>query len=278
MLHGRKTDKEGTMSGNEPNSRTRARRYFLGLAGAAAAMFPLVVEAKGKKWRKQDGKPKGKSEGNPMCFLRGTSIKSPTGEVCIEDLRPGDLVETVRGEAKAIKWIGHSVYKRGGQAWNNSVTPIRVARRALDERTPHKDLYLSPGHALFIDGVLIRAKELVNGISIAPVVPTDRETIEYFHIILDSHDVILAEGAPAETFQLQERNHEDFTNFADFARLYPFASHTAMTPCAPIVSLASGREHLKALLPSPVRRAFQMREPVRDTFERIATRAAHLVS
>ena len=104
------------------------------------------------------------------------------------------------------------------------MTPIRVARHALDERTPHSDLYLSPGHALFIDGVLIRAKELVNGISIVPVLPKDRETIEYFHIVLDSHDVILAEGAPAETFLLQERNHEDFTNFAEFARLYPFAS------------------------------------------------------
>ncbi len=277
MLHGRKTDKEGTMSGNEPNPRNRARRYFLGLAGAAAAMFPLVVEAKGKKWWKQDGKPKDKSEGNPMCFLRGTCIKTPTDEVCIEDLLPGDLVETVRGEAREIKWIGHSVYKRSCQAWD-SVTPIRVARHALRERTPHRDLYLSPGHALFIDGVLIRAKDLVNGISIAPVFPTDTETIEYFHIILDSHDVILAEGAPAETFQLQERNHEDFSNFADFARLYPFASHTAMAPCAPIVSLDSGREHLKALLPSPLRRAFQMREPVRDTFERIATRAGQLVS
>ncbi|WP_349438068.1 Hint domain-containing protein [Pararhizobium sp. A13] len=246
-------------------------------------MFPLVAQAKGKKWWKHDGKPggnsggHGQSGGSPMCFLRGTSIKTPTGEVCIEDLRPGDLVETVRGEARAVKWIGHSVYKRGGQAWN-SVIPIRVAQHALDERTPHRDLYISPGHALFIGGVLIRAKDLVNGISIAHVLPADTETIEYFHIVLDSHDVILAEGAPAETFLLQDRNHEDFTNFAEFARLYPFASHTAMTPCAPIVSLDSGREHLKALLPSPLRRAFQMREPVRDTFERIATRAGQLVS
>lgn len=259
------------MSGNEPNRPNSARRNFLGLAGAAAAMFPLVAQAKGKKWWKRDSKPKGKSEGNPMCFLRGTSIKTPTGEACIEGLRPGDLVETVRGEARAVKWIGHGVYKR------NSVIPIRVARHALDERTPRRDLYLSPGHALFIDGVLIRAKDLVNGVSITSVLPADRDAIEYFHIVLDTHDVIFAEGAAAETFLLQERNHEDFMNFAEFASLYPFASHTAMTPCAPIVSPDSGREHLKALLPSPVRRALQMREPVRDTFERIATRAGQLV-
>ncbi len=211
-----------------------------------------------------------------MCFMRGTSLKTPTGEICIEDLHAGDLVETVRGETRAIKWIGHRVYHPSGQSWN-SVIPIRVARHALDDRTPHRDLYLSPGHALLIDGVLIRAKDLVNGISITPVVPADREAIEYFHIVLDTHDVILAEGAPAETFLLQTRNHEDFTNFAEFARLYPFASHTDMTPCAPIASLVSGREHLKALLPPPVRRALQIREPVRDIFERIATRAGQLV-
>ncbi|MEK1929742.1 MAG: Hint domain-containing protein [Pararhizobium sp.] len=134
---------------------------------------------------------------------------------------------------------------------------------------------ISPGHALFIDGVLIRVKDLVNGISIAPALPANRETIEYFHIVLDTREVILAEGIPAETFLLDLNNREDFANFVDFARHYPGAGWTVMTPFAPIVSLDSGREHLRALLPRGVRRALQMREPVHGVHERIASRARH---
>jgi len=284
------------MSDNEPNRpHNSARRHFLGLAAAtsarlaamgmlASAIFPpSMALAKGKKWWKHDGKPggnsggHGQSGGSPMCFLRGTSIMTSTGEVCIEDLQIGDLVETVRGEAMAVKWIGRRVFKHSGPAWSNSVMPIRVARHALDDRTPHRDLYLSPGHALFIDGVLIRAKELVNGISIAPGLPADRETIEYFHIVLDSHDVVLAEGAPAESFLLQMRNYEDFTNFGEFARLYPDAANSAMTPYAPIVSLSSGREHMKALLHLWTDVVYPRRAPAYNAYERIAARAGKLI-
>lgn len=284
------------MSGNEPNIQlNRARRHFLGLAAAtgakvaamgtlaAAAIFPSSTAAGGRKWWKHDGKPGGKpggqpggngqSGGSPMCFLRGTAIMTPTGEVCIEDLQIGDCVETVRGQALAIKWIGRHLYKRSGSSWNDSVVPIRISRHALDHQTPRRDLYLSAGHALFIDGVLIRVKDLVNGISIAPALPANRETLEYFHIVLDTHDVVLAEGVAAETFLLQSHNYEDFTNFVEFARLYPADQNAAMTPFAPIVGLDSGREHLKALLPQGVRRAFQMRELIHDIYERIATRA-----
>ncbi|CAN7630081.1 Hint domain-containing protein [Pararhizobium sp. LjRoot255] len=288
------------MPGNEPNMQlNRARRHSLGLAAAtsariaamgtlaAAAMFPSSTEARGRKWWKHDGKPhsqpggkshgqsggNGQSGGSPMCFLRGTAILTPTGEVCIEDLQIGDRVETVRGEALAVKWIGRHLYKRSGSSWNDSVVPIRISRHALDHQTPHRDLYLSAGHALFIDGVLIRVKDLVNGISIAPALPENQEMIEYFHIVLDTHEVVLAEGLAAETFLLQSYNHEDFTNFVEFVRLYPADQTTVMTPFAPIVGLDSGREHLKALLPQGVRRAFQMRELIHDIYERIATRA-----
>ncbi len=270
------------MSGNEPNVQLNgARRHFLGLAAAtgariaamgtlAAAMFPSsMAQAKGRKWWKKDGKP----GGGPMCFLRGTAVMTPTGEVCIEDLQIGDLIETVRGEAMAAKWIGRRLYKRSGPSWNDSVVPIRISRHALDHQTPHRDLYLSAGHALFIDGVLVRVKDLINGISIATALPANREMIEYFHIVLDTHEVILAEGVPAETFLVESNNFEDFTNFVEFARLYPGPAHRAMKPFAPIVSLDSGREHLKALLPLGVRRTFQMRELIHGVYERIATRA-----
>ena len=266
-------------------SLNRARRHFLGVVlstGALAVAIPsLPARAMGRKWwRKPHGKddhghgPKGNGDN---CFLRGTSIRTPTGEARIEDLEIGDLVQTVRGEAHAVKWIGRRVYKKAGASWNDSVMPIRISRQALDRHTPHRDLYLSPNHALFVDGVLIRVKELVNGISIAPALPAQRDVIEYFQIVLDTHEVILAEGAPAETFLLRASNHENFTNFAEYERLYPAGSRPAMTPFAPIVGYEGGREHLKALLCLGLPR-FVLRDPVQDAYEKIAARAGQLVS
>jgi hypothetical protein len=296
------------MSGKDPNMQhSRARRHFLGLATATTARIALIAaalssssiaHAKGKAWWKTGGSSPGQGQGQPgghgqaggqsggqsggqgqsgggaMCFLRGTSIMTPTGEVFIEDLQIGDRVETVSGKSRAVKWIGRQAYKRSGSSWKDGVVPIRISEHALGHKTPHWDLYLSPGHALFIDGVLIRVKDLVNGTSIAPA--PHRETIEYFQIVLDSHDVILAEGVPAETFLLASNNIEGFANFAEFDRLYPGDRHRSMTPYAPIIGM-SGREHLKALLPRRVHRAFRMREPVCEVNERIAARAGQLI-
>jgi hypothetical protein len=270
----------------------RARRHFLGVIlsasaraaaiGAVATIDSLPAQAKGDRWGGEQGGNDGSGRGpkgrGDNCFLRGTSIMTPTGEARIEYLQIGDLVETVRGEARAVKWIGRQLYKKSAPSWPGSVMPIRISRHALDQQTPHKDLYLSPNHALLIDGVLIRVKDLVNGISIAPALPADREMIEYFHIVLDSHEVILAEGAPAETFLVRASNHENFTNFPEYRRRYPAEPPLAMTPFAPIVGYEGGREHLKALLRLGVPRFVQMRDPVQEAYERIAARAEQRVS
>jgi hypothetical protein len=275
---------------------SRARRHFLGLtfaigarvaAASAAAMIipssPAQAKDKGGKHGGGNGNsgrgPKGGGGGGNNCFLRGTSIMTPAGETPIEELGIGDLVETVRGETLAIKWIGRRLYKKSGPSWPESVMPIRVSRQALDQRTPHKDLYLSPDHALFIDGVLIRVKELVNGISIVPALPAEQENIEYFQIVLDTHEVILAEGAPAETFLFRANNHENFSNFAEYDRLYPAdGPRPAMTPFAPVVGYEGGRQHLKALVLLGVSPFIQWRDPVRDIYEKIAVRAEQPVS
>jgi hypothetical protein len=264
----------------------RARRHFLGVVAAMTATAGTIAsspaQAMGKKWwRKHGGNDdhgRGPGFNGQNCFLRGTSIMTPTGEVRIEDLQIGDLVETVRGKAVAVKWIGHQRYKKSGPSWHDSVMPIRVSRHALDERTPYTDLYLSPNHALFIDGVLIRVKDLVNGISIAPAIPAGQETIEYYHIVLDTHEVILAEGVPAETLLLRASNYESFTNFVEYKRLYPAEPPLAMTPFAPIVGYEGGREHLKALLRLGASPFVQMRDPIQEAYERIAARAEQLVS
>jgi Hint domain len=103
-----------------------------------------------------------------------------------------------------------------------------------------KDGYFSPGHALFINGFLIPVKDLVNGTSVVPAMPTDMETIEYFQIVFDTHEVIWAEGVPAETFAANDKTaYEVFTNFVEYERLYPADSY-AIAPLSPI-SVQSGR-------------------------------------
>jgi hypothetical protein len=256
-----------------------ARRHFLGVAAAAGARFaavtgaasailsPSVAESMGRNW----GKGGGKGKGGANCFLRGTTLATPAGEVNVEKLRVGDLIKTVSGEAMPIRWIGRRSYNPTGKRTPGGVMPIRIQRHALDGRTPHSDLYLSPGHALFIDGVLIRVMDLVNGTSIVPALPEAIDNIEYFHILLDCHEVVLAHGAPVETLLLDRQNHEHFANFAELRLLYPGTLDTPMKPVAPIVGYG-GRKHLKALLRiagSLVRRD----ELVFDDYEKIAARA-----
>jgi len=259
----------------------RARRHFLGLSVAtsarlvaigslAATLLPSAAQALGTKWWKKGGG--GGGEGGGLCFLAGTSIKTVTGAVRVENLRIGDLVETVDGEAKPVKWIGYHSFKRSGRYWSKSAVPVRIARHALDEKSPHRDLYVSRGHALYIDGVLIQAADLVNGTSITQAAPEDVETLDYFHIAFEAHEGIFAEGVAAESLLLKDGNHEIFANFAEYARLYPDDPQPAMIPFAPTISYG-GREHLKALIRLAAPRFAPTCKPARRLYERIADRA-----
>jgi autotransporter passenger strand-loop-strand repeat protein len=164
------------------------------------------------------------------CFLRGTLILTGHGQVAVEDLAIGDRVVSLAGSLRAIKWIGRRAYDGMFAANNRAVLPIRVAAGALAPGIPARDLLLSPEHALYLDGRLVPAGELINGTTIARVESADR--MEYFHIELDGHDVILAEGAPAETY-VDCDNRFMFQNGDEFACLYPDDTPKPWDFCAP---------------------------------------------
>ncbi len=153
-----------------------------------------------------------------ICFMPGTLIATPAGEVAVETLKPGDLVLTSAGEAKPVNWVGRqSVARRFSDPLRN--WPVRVKAGALADNVPSHDLLLSPDHALFIDGAMFQAGALVNGTSI--VRETDvPEGWTYYHIELDDHSLILAEGAPAETF-VDNVDRMGFDNWDEFEALYP---------------------------------------------------------
>jgi len=131
------------------------------------------------------------------CYVRGTMMATPAGERAIETLSVGDLVLTLSGEPLPIAWIGCRRIVCSQHPRQDRIWPIRISAGAFDDNVPHRDLWLSPDHAVFVENVLIPIKYLVNGGTIKQV--PGRE-VAYYHIELSRHDVLLANGLPAESF------------------------------------------------------------------------------
>jgi hypothetical protein len=189
----------------------------------------------------------------------------------LKNLQIGALVDTLNGPL-AVKWIGRQKFKKAASSWHWSVAPIRVACFALDDHYPTRDLYLSPKHCLFVDGALIPVEHLVNGRSVAPAKMDDSEVIEYFHIELETHEVIFAEGAPAETLQVTN-GREGFANFVEYERLYGSEERPAMKPFAPVLGYHGGRAELQGLLRLALSPIVDVRDPIQRARDRIAARA-----
>jgi len=160
------------------------------------------------------------------CFLPGTRIATPSGDVAVETLRAGDMVLTQRGDAKPITWIGHGkALATPGR--RNAATPVIVRKDALADQVPNADLRITKGHSLAIDGVLIPVEFLVNHRSI---LWDDRaREVEVYHIELAVHDVLLANGAPAESYR-DDGNRWLFQN-ANTGWHLP-----AKPPCGPVLT------------------------------------------
>jgi hypothetical protein len=167
------------------------------------------------------------------CYMPGTRIATPAGEAEIETLAIGDMVLTASGETKPIRWIGRRSYLARFIACNPDMLPVRIQAGALADGIPRRDLWVSPRHAMLIDGVLVQAGDLVNGATIAQV--DQRQDVTYLHLELDRHDVLLAEGAPSESF-LDDDSRAMFHNAAEYSALYPDDIRKPAMYCAPRIS------------------------------------------
>jgi hypothetical protein len=180
------------------------------------------------------------------CYLRGTHVLTPSGEQKIESLQIGDSVVTASGEAKPIDWIGRRILRRADLGWAEKNKPVRIASGALGPEIPHRDLFVSRGHCLFIDGVLISAADLVNGSSITLTSDVDYDEIEYLHIKLAAHDVIFAEGAASETMLLHANSSERYDNFDEYERLRGRGVPAEEVAYAPVVGTWGGRDRMRS--------------------------------
>jgi hypothetical protein len=151
------------------------------------------------------------------CFASGTHIATPTGAVAVESLKSGDLVLSAFGGAVPVVWLGHRTVQCDRHPRRQDVDPVTVSAGAFGPGLPVRDLVLSPDHSVYVDGVLIPVRYLVNGATIRQVrVPS----VTYWHVELPAHDVVLAEGLPAESY-LDTGNRGAFANGGGAVQLHP---------------------------------------------------------
>jgi len=199
-----------------------ARRHLSKMAGiglaALIAKLAMPKPARALQDNDNDFKGDGDNDADDRCFLKGTKVRTITGERAVEDLAIGDLLPTYCNGIRPIQWIHRYQLTRDdtSKPWARDALPVRVARSALAPNVPHSDLYVSQPHSLFIDGVLVRAASLVNGTTIALHGADDVNELEYYHIRLQSHDVIFAEGAPCETLTDIEESDVNFVPVLSF--------------------------------------------------------------
>jgi hypothetical protein len=150
------------------------------------------------------------------CFAAGTRILTNDGDRPVESLLAGQFVATLRGPRK-IKWIGWRRLNLTAHPIPAAVAPICIRRGALGQATPNRDLYLSPDHALYLNNVLIPAKTLLNGVTIFQ---TNQREVTYYHVELDQHGILFAEGVACETY-LDTGNRNAFENGGAVITLHP---------------------------------------------------------
>jgi len=131
------------------------------------------------------------------CYARGTLISTTRGEVAVEKLRVGDMLHTANGGSSAVVWLGHRHVDCNRQLNKEEAYPIRVSKDAFGPGLPKRDLWLSPKHAVFVNEALVPIQCLINGTTITQDI---KPRVSYYHIELTEHNVIFAEGMPAESF------------------------------------------------------------------------------
>lgn len=202
--------------------------------------------------------PGGPTTTEVICLLEGTLILTPDGEQPIESLHPGDRVVDAEGRVHTVRWIGRQLISRQFSAPERAI-PIRIRKDALADGVPSRDLLVSQRHAIHVDGILAQAGALVNGLSILRETHT-ADSFRYYNIELDVHTLIVADGAPVESFvDNVPRNWFDNWDERELLGL-----------CTPIPEMALPRAKSQRQVPQAIQRRLAQRAAALNPSQSVA--------
>ena len=189
--------------------------------------FGLTSGAAARTFTTSDG-----NGGVLVCFLPGSLIMTPRGEVPVEQLQAGDEVIALEHgvpSGRRLVWVGSRTVIPAGDA---DTMPIRIRAGALADGVPHTDLLVTPEHCLLLDGRLVPARMLVNGRSV--VVETGLDAFVAHHIETEPHAIILANGVMTESY-LDTGNRATMRSGSGVVVRFPTAAKTwAQDAAAPL--------------------------------------------
>lgn len=145
----------------------------------------------------------------PVCFVRGTLIATPDGEVPVESLKVGDRILTAQGRKTRLRWVAKSHFTQSQMLFRKNLQPVCIPKHFLGVRMPYQDLWVSPQHRIVLAGwqvelttgqteVFVPAKHLMGQEKFEATKWPDG--VEYYHLLLDQHEVVLSNGLQSESF------------------------------------------------------------------------------
>ncbi|MFT4701993.1 MAG: hypothetical protein ACI90E_002676 [Yoonia sp.] len=190
-----------------------------------------------------------------ICFTEGTLITTEFGEIPIEDLKVGDLIQTLDSGLQPLRWIGRRYLDARELAGNDNLRPIRISQNVIGSENCDRDLVVSPQHRILIASrvaermfgnaeVIVAVKHLlaIEGVDIA----SDLNHVTYFHILLDEHAIVYANKFLAESLYLGRQAQLSLSQAsrAEVLALFPELASPSFIPtsCRPIICNQKARK------------------------------------
>ncbi|WP_428541347.1 Hint domain-containing protein [Profundibacter sp.] len=147
------------------------------------------------------------------CFVRGTRIRTANGELPVEDLRAGMMVETLDAGPQKLRLVLQREISATELAENPKLRPVLMPAGSLGNGLPLRDLRVSRQHRMLVSSPVVQRMFGQNGVLVSairlaalPGICVDMKTpqVEYFHLLFDDHQVVFAEGTPSESLYTGE--------------------------------------------------------------------------
>lgn len=187
-----------------------------------------------------------------VCFAAGTLIATDQGAVPVEHLSAGDLVLTMDNGLQPLRWTASRSLSAVDLAEHPNLRPIRISPKALGRESAEDDLIVSPQHRILVSSkvarrmfgeaeVLVAAKQLLamDGVEIE----VGAVEVTYFHLLFDAHEILFANGVPAESLYLGTQVQKALSPMgrAEIYTLFPEVSRADFMP-RPCRMLVSGHQ------------------------------------